>query len=59
MDEKLKEAIENFLEFTKVARDMRYAERILYEMDLSDDAFDESVYQIKLFYGDQTGEYLQ
>jgi hypothetical protein len=38
---------------------MRYAERILYEMDLSDDAFDESVYQIKLFYGDQTGEYLQ
>jgi len=57
MDEKLKEALENFLEFTKVARDLHYAEQILNEMDLSDDAFDESVFHVKKFYSDQTGEY--
>ena len=57
MDEKLREALENFLEFTKVARDLHYAEQILTDMDLSDDAFDESVFHVKKFYAEQTGEY--
>ena len=51
------EALVNFLEFTRVAMEEGFTDRILDEMDLSDDAWDDSIYELKLLYHEKTGEF--
>lgn len=57
MNAELLEAVINVLEFTRVAMDKGYANSILDDMDLSDDAWDENILQLKLFYTECTGEH--
>lgn len=56
MREELIFGVMDVLEFARVAKDLGYASAILDEMDLADDAWEDSIYQLKVFYTECTGE---